>query len=73
MDFRNGVLFCFIVKVDGVDLMLFFLGPRLLAPRVQKSAPDFKGVAVANGEFKDIQLSDFKGKYLVLVFYPLDL
>jgi alkyl hydroperoxide reductase subunit AhpC len=39
---------------------------------VGKAAPDFKGTAVVNGEFKDIQLSDYKGKYLVLFFYPLD-
>jgi peroxiredoxin 1 len=30
-------------------------------------------VAVVNGEFKEISLSDFKNKYLVLLFYPLDL
>ena len=42
-------------------------------PRVQHPAPNFKGTAVVNGEFKDIQLSDFNGKYLVLFFYPLDL
>jgi alkyl hydroperoxide reductase subunit AhpC len=40
---------------------------------VQHPAPDFKGVAVADGAFKNIQLSDYKGKYLVLFFYPLDL
>ena len=43
------------------------------AARVQHPAPDFKGKAVVNGDFKEIQLSDFKGKYLVLFFYPLDL
>lgn len=37
-----------------------------------KPAPDFKGKAVVDGQFKDIQLSDFSGKYLVLFFYPLD-
>jgi len=40
--------------------------------RVQMPAPNFKGTAVIGDEFKDIQLSDYKGKYLVLVFYPLD-
>ncbi|XP_063703314.1 peroxiredoxin-2 [Culicoides brevitarsis] len=39
---------------------------------VQKPAPAFKGQAVVNQEFKEIQLSDYKGKYLVLFFYPLD-
>jgi len=41
-------------------------------PAIAKLAPDFKGQAVINGHFKDIQLSDYKGKYLVLFFYPLD-
>lgn len=40
--------------------------------RVQAPAPDFKGKAVVNGQFKDISLKDFEGKYLVLFFYPLD-
>lgn len=40
--------------------------------QIGKSAPDFKGVAVVNGAFKDIKLSDYKGKYLVFFFYPLD-
>uniref|UniRef100_A0A8D2K1W3 Thioredoxin-dependent peroxide reductase, mitochondrial n=1 Tax=Theropithecus gelada TaxID=9565 RepID=A0A8D2K1W3_THEGE len=37
-----------------------------------KHAPYFNGTAVVNGEFKDLSLDDFKGKYLVLFFYPLD-
>ncbi|XP_043793982.1 peroxiredoxin 1 [Apis laboriosa] len=41
-------------------------------PALQKPAPNFKGTAVVNGEFKDISLSDYNGKYLVLFFYPLD-
>ncbi|XP_003249289.2 peroxiredoxin 1 [Apis mellifera] len=43
-----------------------------MAPQLQKRAPDFRGTAVVNGEFKDISLSDYQGKYLVLFFYPLD-
>lgn len=39
---------------------------------VQKPAPDFKGTAVIDKQFKEIKLSDFQGKYLVLFFYPLD-
>ncbi|CAF1563977.1 unnamed protein product [Rotaria sp. Silwood1] len=41
-------------------------------PMISKQAPDFKGQAVINGHFKNIQLSDYKGKYVVLFFYPLD-
>ncbi|XP_033214782.1 peroxiredoxin 1 [Belonocnema kinseyi] len=41
-------------------------------PAIQKPAPVFKGTAVVNGQFKDISLTDYKGKYVVLFFYPLD-
>nr|XP_034313741.1 peroxiredoxin isoform X1 [Crassostrea gigas] len=40
--------------------------------RLTKPAPEFKGQAVVDGEFKDISLANYKGKYLVLFFYPLD-
>jgi peroxiredoxin 3 len=40
--------------------------------QVQQPAPHFKGTAVVNGEFKEVSLADYKGKWLVLFFYPLD-
>jgi alkyl hydroperoxide reductase subunit AhpC len=39
---------------------------------VSAPAPDFSGEAFVNGEFRKVSLSDFKGKKLVLFFYPLD-
>ena len=39
---------------------------------VSAPAPDFSGDAYLNGEFKKVSLSDFKGKKVVLFFYPLD-
>jgi len=39
---------------------------------VQKEAPDFTATAVVNEEFKQVKLSDYRGKYVVLFFYPLD-
>ncbi|KAK6645229.1 Peroxiredoxin-4 [Polyplax serrata] len=39
---------------------------------IQKKAPYWEGVAVVNGEFKTLKLTDFLGKYLVFMFYPLD-
>lgn len=41
-------------------------------PKLTAAAPPFSGTAVVNGEFKQISLTDYKGKYLVLFFYPLD-
>ncbi len=40
--------------------------------RVGQVAPDFIADAVSNQEFKTIKLSDYRGKYVVLFFYPLD-
>ena len=40
---------------------------------VTKPAPDFTADAVfADGSFGTVSLSQFKGKYVVLFFYPLD-
>ena len=40
--------------------------------RVGMQAPDFATTAVVDQEFKDITLSQYRGKYVVLFFYPLD-
>lgn len=40
---------------------------------VTQPAPDFEATAVLpNGEFAPVKLSDYKDKYLVFFFYPLD-
>ncbi|KAI1854999.1 hypothetical protein JX265_012354 [Neoarthrinium moseri] len=40
---------------------------------VQRPAPAFKAMTVfANGEFKEIELSDYLGQWVVLLFYPMD-
>jgi len=40
---------------------------------VGKPAPDFKVQAVMpDGSFKEVKLSDYRGRYVVLFFYPLD-
>lgn len=40
--------------------------------RVGQTAPDFTATAVIDQEFKTIKLSDYRGQYTVLFFYPLD-
>ena len=40
--------------------------------QVGKPAPVFTATAVYDQEFKSICLKDYKGKYVVLFFYPLD-
>ncbi len=45
--------------------------PKMLA-RVGKPAPDFELSAFFEGGFKNVKLSDFKGKWIVICFYPGD-
>ncbi|OJX39635.1 MAG: hypothetical protein BGO78_05090 [Chloroflexi bacterium 44-23] len=45
--------------------------PKMTA-RVGKPAPDFELSAFQEGGFKNVRLSDFKGKWIVLCFYPGD-
>jgi len=40
--------------------------------KVGKAAPDFSAQAYVNGEFKTVSLKDFRGKWVILFFYPLD-
>jgi hypothetical protein len=44
---------------------------RMIA-RVGRPAPDFEASAFADGGFKNIRLSEYKGKWVVLCFYPGD-
>jgi peroxiredoxin (alkyl hydroperoxide reductase subunit C) len=42
-------------------------------PMIGQPAPQFVAPAVvAGGEFKEINLTDYRGKFVVLFFYPLD-
>ena len=44
-----------------------------MAVLVQKTAPDFKAQAVQpDGSFAEVTLSQYRGKYVLLFFYPLD-
>jgi len=44
-----------------------------MAVLVTQEAPDFKAQAVMpDGQFKEVSLSDYRGKYVLLFFWPLD-
>lgn len=46
---------------------------RKVLAQVGKEAPDFEATAFVAGEgFKPIKLSDYKGKWIVICFYPGD-
>jgi AhpC/TSA family len=38
--------------------------------RPRKLAPDFTAKSVIDDKFKDISLSDYRGKWVVMLFYP---
>jgi peroxiredoxin (alkyl hydroperoxide reductase subunit C) len=40
--------------------------------QVGKPAPDFEASAYVNGDFENIKLSDYKGQWVTLCFYPGD-
>ena len=40
--------------------------------RVGKPAPDFTAAAYYNGKFMNIGLPEYKGKWVLLCFYPCD-
>lgn len=40
--------------------------------KVGHLAPDFKAKAYVDGEFKEVALKDYHGKWVCLFFYPLD-
>ena len=43
-----------------------------MTARVGGPAPDFEATALVNGSFGTVKLSDYKGKWVVLCFYPGD-
>lgn len=47
-------------------------GEVKMQARVGKPAPDFEANAFVDGDFKTIKLSDYKGQWVVLCFYPGD-
>lgn len=49
-------------RTEGITMMA----------KVGKPAPDFEASAYIDGGFKNVTLSEFKGKWIVLCFYPGD-
>ena len=43
-----------------------------MVAQIGKPAPEFTAAAYANGEITEVSLRDYKGKWVVLFFYPLD-
>jgi peroxiredoxin (alkyl hydroperoxide reductase subunit C) len=43
-----------------------------MAVQVNGPAPAFELSAVVGKEFREVKLSDYRGKWVVLFFYPFD-
>jgi len=43
-----------------------------MSVQVGREAPDFTANAFHEGTTKEVKLSDFRGKWLMLCFYPAD-
>src|ERR1700733_14991757 len=61
------------MKVSILFLVATLFSLSVGTPLPRQKAPNFTNVnAVTNEEFVKISLTPFKGKYLVLLFYPYD-
>lgn len=58
------------ISVNGSSLAI--IQQNNSKPLVGSPAPQFKTQAYFDGQMKEISLSDYKGKWVVLFFYPLD-
>jgi len=45
---------------------------EMAVARVGGEAPDFEAIAFVDGGFKKVKLSDYRGQWVVLCFYPGD-
>jgi peroxiredoxin (alkyl hydroperoxide reductase subunit C) len=54
------------------DTQLEIKEVKVATARVGKVAPDFEASAFVDGGFKNVKLSDYRGQWVVLCFYPGD-
>ncbi len=53
--------------------LTYNIGAPTMTTLVTQTAPDFKATAVmADNAFAELELSSYRGKYVILFFYPLD-
>ena len=45
---------------------------KIMSVRVGMEAPDFEATAYVDGDFTNLKLSDYRGKWITLCFYPGD-
>ena len=55
------------------QIYLFDKIKEMSQTKIGRQTPFFKTTAVVNGEFKPVSSDDYRGKYLIVFFYPRDL
>ena len=50
----------------------FYMEVSFMTVQIGKQAPDFSAEAYHQGTMKTIRLADYRGKWVVLFFYPAD-
>lgn len=68
---RGPILEDVVLSDGGTSVEIKKEIPKMQA-RVGKPAPDFELSAFVDGGFKNVKLSDYKGKWIVVCFYPGD-
>merc|ERR1739838_31465 len=63
---------CTKMKIFSFLMATLAMAADTLVARIGKEAPDFEAEAVVDGDFQKVILSDYRGKYVVFFFYPLD-
>ncbi|HHY10945.1 MAG TPA: redoxin domain-containing protein [Firmicutes bacterium] len=59
-------------KIDKTDTLENEKGEEQTMIQVGKPAPDFTAPAFYQDKFVEVKLSDYKGKWVMLCFYPGD-
>jgi hypothetical protein len=60
-------------EIQYPESSIYFLrGGSTMGIRVGKAAPDFVAQAYWRGEIKEVRLSDYRGRWVLLFFYPAD-
>jgi AhpC/TSA family len=56
----------------GRGSRLFQQGGSIMTVRIGKTAPEFETKGYFQGEIKSVSLADYRGKWVMLYFYPGD-
>jgi hypothetical protein len=60
------------VEQSGEQAQAVIKEVKMDVARVGGKAPDFQAMAYHQGEFKQVKLSDYAGKWTMVCFYPGD-